>query len=383
MVSRAFHGDNWPVNSEPQGRPSAPAADGVRRKRPTLGDVARLAGVDLSTASRLLRNHTENYRPETHDRVLAAAAQLGYRTNPQARALRLGRQYAIAMLVPDLDNFGFTQVLRGAQQVCDERGFILLIAEVAPRPGRADWRPEGLEARVDGMLVASATANDPKVDEWLAGLGLPAVLVQRGTPEAPASVLFDEEANAAAMVDYLAGLGHTAIGHVSGSLRTDTGIRRHRGFEDAMARHGLASHPEWHADSPWSAEGGRAAVAQIFSAPGPRPTALAVDSLVLAIGTLSALRELGVVVPGDVSVIAIDEHVVAEHTAPPLTTVRLDQRELGRRAALMLLDRIEGRPGAQVIVPSPAEIVVRESTAPPRAGAPGPVTPAARPASRR
>jgi DNA-binding LacI/PurR family transcriptional regulator len=341
------------------------ATRGGPRRRPTLGDVARVAGVDLSTVSRLLRNHTENHRPETRDRVLAAAAELGYRTNPQARALRMGRQHAIAMLAPDLVNFGFTQVLRGAQQACDERDFTMLISEVPARPGQPAGRPDGLDGRVDGVLVAFATADDSRIGEWLDALGLPAVMVQRGTPDADASVLFDEEANAAAMVDFLVGLGHRHIAHVSGSLRTDTAIRRQRGFDEAAARHGLVVREEWRADGEWSIEGGRAAALQILSAPVPRPTALAVDSLVEAIGTLSALHELGVDVPGEVSVITIDEHLVAAHTTPSLTTVRLDQRELGRRAASMLLDRIDGKPGSHVIVPSPAEIIARASTAPP------------------
>jgi DNA-binding LacI/PurR family transcriptional regulator len=270
------------------------------------------------------------------------------------------------MLAPDLDNFGFTQVLRGAQQACDERDFTMLISEVPARAGQPAWRPTGFEGRVDGVLVAFATADDSRIGDWLAELGLPAVLVQRGAPDADASVLFDEEANAAAMVDHLVGLGHRHIGQVSGSLRTDTAIRRRRGFDEAIARHGLDVRDGWRAEGEWSVDGGLVAATKIMSAPGPRPTALAVDSLVEAIGTLSALHELGIDVPGDVSVITIDEHLVAAHTTPSLTTVRLDQRELGRRAALMLLDRIDGKPGARVIVPSPAEIIVRASTAPPR-----------------
>jgi len=340
--------------------------NGNTKRRPTLHDVAQIAGVDLSTASRLLRNHTANYRPETRDRVLAAAAELGYRTNPQARALRTGRQHAIAMLVPDLDNFGFTQVLRGAQQVCDERGFTLLISEVSARPGLIDRRPMGLENRVDGMLVAFASADDPQLGEWLDGLGMPVVIVQRGTPDAEASVLFDEEANAAAMVDFLVGLGHRRIGHLSGSLHTDTGIRRRRGFERAARQHGLEISDEWLVEGGWSIPSGRDAATRLIEKAQTSPTALAVDSLVEAIGALSALRDLGVRVPDDMSVIAIDEHLVAAHTTPSLTTVRLDQRELGRQAAAMLLDRIDGLPGSRMIVPSPAEIIARESTSPPR-----------------
>jgi DNA-binding LacI/PurR family transcriptional regulator len=331
--------------------------------RVTLQDVGDLAGVDLSTASRLLRNHTAGYREETIQRVRQAAETLGYRTNAQARALRLGRQQAIAMLVPDLDNFGFTQVVRGVQEVCDDNDFILLVSEVKDRPNHPHL---GLEGRVDGILVAFATVDDPGVNAWLSTTGLPTVLVQRGSPQARASVVFDEEKNAAAMVDYLASLGHRDIAHVSGSLRTDTALRRYRGFDGALAAHGLVTDPRWRADGDFTFEGGRAATFDIIRGSKAVPTALAVDSLVSAVGALSALHELGLRVPADISVIAIDEHPVATQTTPPLTTVKLQQRVLGHRAAEMLLAMIDGEEGSAVIVATEATVIERESTAPPR-----------------
>jgi DNA-binding LacI/PurR family transcriptional regulator len=321
----------------------------------------------LSTVSRLLRNQSTNYRPETVERVVRVAAELGYRTNMQARALRLGRQQAIAMLVPDLDNFGFTRVLRGAQEVCDERGFTLLISEIDPSSRDRHSRLASLEGRVDGVLAAYGSVSDSTVMGGLDELGLPTVLVQRGAPGATSSVLFDEEANAAAMVDYLVGLGHRSIAHVSGSLSTDTGIRRQFGFDAALERHGLDTPADWRADGGWSIDGGRAATFAIMGSASGHPTALTVDSLVEGIGALSALHELEIAVPGEVSVIAIDEHLVAAHTSPPLTTVRLDQRALGRRAAEMLIDRLDGKPGERVILPGAAEIVPRQSTGRPRA----------------
>ncbi|WP_022887629.1 LacI family DNA-binding transcriptional regulator [Glaciibacter superstes] len=352
--------------SQPTNDPVPDPGSGTRRQRVKLSDVARAAGVDLSTASRLIRNQSANYRPETVERVNRVAKELGYRTNQQARALRLGRQQAIAMLVPDLDNFGFTRVLRGAQEVCEERGFTLLISEIDPSSSNQNSRLASLEGRVDGILVAYGSASDTGITGGLDQLGLPTVLVQRGAPDATASVLFDEEANAAAMVDYLVGLGHRSVAHVSGALSTDTGIRRERGFNAALIRHGLEIPADWRADGAWTIDGGRAATFAIMNSASGHPTALSVDSLVEGIGALSALRELNVAVPGEVSVIAIDEHLVAAHTSPPLTTVRLDQRALGRRAAEMLFDRLDGAAGQRVIIDSAAEIVPRESTAPPR-----------------
>nr|WP_238361546.1 LacI family DNA-binding transcriptional regulator [Actinopolymorpha pittospori] len=336
------------------------------RRRPTLRDVARIAGVDLSTASRLLRHHTAGYRPETVERVLRAAAELGYRPNSQARALRLQRQQALAMLVPDLDNFGFTGVLRGVQETCLERGFTLLVSEVRSGPDLPPTDLSILEGRIDGALVAFATVDDPRFEEWLRQLEVPTVFVQRGSPQADASVVLDEERNAALMVEHLASLGHRRIGHVCGSLRTDTGLRRQRGFDDAMAARRLSVRAQWCVDGGFTFDGGHAATLSIMNrAARGRPTALAVDGLVSALGALSALRELGLSVPADVSILSIDEHVVAQQTMPPLTTVKVPQRELGNRAAQMLIDIIEGGVGDQVVIDASPRIVVRESTAPP------------------
>lgn len=327
-------------------------------------DVAKVAGVDLSTVSRLLRDdRAASYRPETRARVLAAAEELGYRVNAQARALRLGRQDSIAMLVPDLDNFGFTAVLRGVQEACEEAGVTLLISEIgSSAPERTD-RLAALAGRVDGVLVAHADDSDTALQTWLDDIRLPSVFVQRSIPGASASILFDEESNAAAMVDHLVALGHRDIAHVSGALSTDTAQRRKVGFDNAMTAHGLKVARGRRVDGGWSIEGGRAAAAQLISG-RRRPTALAVDSLVQAIGTLGALHESGLSIPGDISVITIDEHPLAAHTTPPLTTVYLDQRELGRRAATALLDWVDGTPAQNTIVPSPSAIIDRGSTAP-------------------
>lgn len=341
------------------------AVDGQRPRRPTLRDVAEAAEVDLSTASRLLRDQTDGYRRETVERVRRVAKELNYRVNTQARGLVLRRQQAIAMLIPDLDNFGFTGVLRGIQDICSARHHTLLLVEVRERlPSGLD--PFGLEGRVDGVLVASTTVDDPLVAEWLSGTSMPNVLVQRGMAGANASVVLDEEANAALMVDHLVGLGHRRIAHISGSLRTDTAIRRQSGFNAAMSRQGLTVRTGWTADSAYTFEGGVASTTKIMSVPrAQRPTAIAVDNLVSALGALNALRDLSLRVPQDVSVVTIDEHVMAQQTTPPLTTIKVPQRELGHWAAAMLLDVIDGGTGANVVIRTPPDLIVRGSTAQP------------------
>lgn len=341
-----------PGSTVPPGRPA------------TLRDVAAAAGVGPSTVSRVLRNtRAEEFRPETRRAVTEAAARLGYRPNAAARGLRTRRTGAIALVVPDLDNFGFTQITRGAQEVLAERDVILLVLEApAVLPDPSGHGLLGLGGRVDGVLVAFAHLDQPSIARW-ARPDLPVVLVQRGSPDAP-SVVMAEERNAAAMVEHLTALGHRTVGHVAGDLTTETGRRRRDGFAAAAAASGIDSSRV--AEGRFTRDGGdEAATALLTSATAPRPTALAVANLVSALGALSAARRLGLQVPEDLSVICIDEHLVAQHTDPPLTTVRTPQRELGRAAARAVLDAVDGKPVGRVTVDAAPVLVPRASTAGP------------------
>jgi DNA-binding LacI/PurR family transcriptional regulator len=324
--------------------------------------------VAYSTVSRILRDHTVGYRPETVERVRRAAEEVGYRPNTQARGLRLQRHHAIALMVPDLDNFGFTEVLRGVQETCNERAYTLLISEVRASRDALAAEPR-VDEVVDGALVAFALVDDAETSAYVRSLRVPTVFVQRGSPDAAASAVLDEGHNADLMIEHLAGLGHRRIGHVSGWLRTDTGVRRRAGFEAAMCRHGCERRPEWQADGGFTFDGGRRATHAIMQA-AERPTALAVDALVSALGVLTGLRELGLRVPDDVSVITIDEHVLARQTTPPLTTVDPPQRALGRAAAQMLLDVLDGGVGDRLVIEARSSIVHRASTAPLPTGRP-------------
>ena len=331
-------------------------------RRPTLRDVAKSTGVAYSTVSRILRDQTAGYRQETIERVRRTAEEVGYRPNAQARGLRLRRHQAIAILVPDLDNFGFTEVLRGIQETCNETGYTVLISEVRPSRDALPAEPH-LNDLVDGALVAFALVDDEQSSSYVRRITVPTVFVQRGSPEAEASAVLDEAHNVDLMIEHLTSLGHRRIGHVSGWLRTDTGVRRHAGFDAAMTRRGGEPRPEWRADGRFTFEGGRRAAHKIMSG-SDRPTALAVDALVSALGVLTGLRELGLRVPDDVSVITIDEHVVAQQTTPPLTTIKVPQRELGRSAAQMLLDVINGGSGKRLVIATRSTLVHRASTAP-------------------
>jgi DNA-binding LacI/PurR family transcriptional regulator len=172
-----------------------------------------------------------------------------------------------------------------------------------------------------------------------------------------------EEANAALMAQHLAELGHRRIGHVAGDLTTETGRRRRDGFVARAAADGVA--PPLVADGGFTRRGGYAAARRLLSTGDPPITGLGVANLLSGLGTLAAARDVGLRVPHDLSVVAIDEHLVADHTDPPLTTVRTPQRELGRAAARALLDAIDGREVGRIQIDVPPVLVRRRSTAAP------------------
>jgi DNA-binding LacI/PurR family transcriptional regulator len=342
----------------------------LRRRRATLSDVARLAGVDTSTVSRTLRDDpSQVVRIETRERILAAARQLGYRPNSLARGLRTQRTNAIGLLVPDLDNVGFTDITRGVQEAASEHGYLLLIAEAHdPESTERLFTRLGLEGQVDGLLIAFASLHDDAIPRWVGG-DVPIVMVNRRAQSPAAepnlgSVVVDDERASEIAVAHLVDSGHRRIGHITGSRATDTGVRRERGFLEALGDHGLQLDPRWLLEGDYTQRGGYEATRLLLQQPEDRrPTALYVGNLMSTLGALDALQEAGVRVPDEMSLITIDEHLVAAHTRPPLTTVRMPLGRMGREAVEMLLSILSGNPAQPHMVDERPVLVPRGSVA--------------------
>jgi LacI family transcriptional regulator len=334
----------------------------------TLKDVAKRAGVDPSTASRVLRNEwADVVRPATRDRIVQAAADLGYRANAVAKGLRTRRTNTIGLVVPDLDNLGFADVSHGVQAAAAEAGYLVLLAD-----GRVAAREEELlerlvlEGRVDGLLLAYAQQEDRFVGQ-LSHHDLPIILVNRRSEGAPGSVVVDDRRGAELAVRHLHRLGHRRLGFVAGPLTFDTGRRRDEGFRQTLGQLGLPIREEWIADGLYTEGGGRAAAERILGDPDDRPTGLFAGNLMSGLGALRAIRDLGLRVPEDISMVAMDEHVIAEHANPPITTIAMPLYKMGVVAVGMLLDAIErGRPVRHVMIGEEPRVVSRASSAPPR-----------------
>jgi DNA-binding LacI/PurR family transcriptional regulator len=335
----------------------------------TLKDVARLAEVDPSTVSRVLSGDpSQAVRPETRDRIVAAAGSLRYRPNALARGLRTRRTDTIGLIIPSLENVGFSEVTHGIQAAAAAAGKLVVVIEAEALMADAAAVEEAYsrlitDGRVDGLIVAFATVDDHLVTQ-LSERGTPLVLVNRRTAGIHGSVVVDDERGSDLAVQHLAQLGHRRIGYVGIAADTDTARRRQRGYREAMARAGLDVRETWLAAGPPTIAGGREATDALLERSEPdRPTGLFVASLQGAIGVLAQLRESGLTVPIDMSVIAFNDHELAEHLDPPLTTVRMPNFRMGEEAVRLLLEATAGEAGRDEMIQDAPQVIVRGSTA--------------------
>lgn len=337
--------------------------------KPTMSDVAQAAGVDVSTVSRALNERTAGMlRPETVERVLVAAEELGYRPNALARGLRTQRSHTIGMIIPDLTNPFFPPIVRGLEDVLGGSGYTLILANTDNDPRREELGLSSLVGRqVDGLLLATSHIDRRGLDAARVG-DLPVVLVnRRGSDESIPAAVPDDHAGVALVVDHLAELGHARIAHVAGPQDTSTGHDRAEAFQLHAEQRGLFDARLVVQADVYGVEHGYDACRELLERGHPITAIFAANDL-LAIGCLRALRERGTSVPGDVSLVGFNDMPLVDLIEPPLTTIRVPQYELGREAGRMLLDLVEHRPardrGPPVHTLAP-ELVVRRSSAPP------------------
>ena len=335
-----------------------------RQGAPRLKDVAEAAGVHLSTASRALNDQTAAMvQADTVAKVRLAATELGYRVNGMARGLKTRRSMAIGMVVPDITNPFFPPAVRGAEEVLTEAGFSLLLSSSDNDPDKARTQLDTmLEARVDGLLLAMVRRHDPIVDR-LDSNGTPVVLFNRTVDHSAISSVVPNDARGIRLaVAHLDELGHRRVGLVVGPLFTSNGDRRLRAFGRAMRRLGRQSHVV-EAVAFDEAAGYRAARQMLREFPGI--TAVVAGNDLIALGVIDAAAEAGLSCPRDLSVVGINDMPLAGRLQPPLTSVTVPERDLGRLAAECLISRIADprQPPQRIVVP--VSLVIRGSTAPP------------------
>ena len=332
----------------------------------SIHDVALAAGVSTATVSRALRG-LDRVSPETRARVAAAAAQLRYVASPHAASLKSGKTSVIGVVVPFMTRWFFAQLMEGAESVLREQGYHLLLFTIG---ARGEQRTQVLDQRllakrVDGLLVLSADLDRDEV-ALLRGLSVPLVTV--GLDLAACDrVGIDDVAAARAATTHLLELGHTCLAYLGGNPAEDvhiaTAVNRMAGVDLALRDAGVRVPPEYRFHGDWTVRGGIAAAERLLDLV-PRPTAVLAASDEMAIGVLHAARCRGIAVPGELSVMGIDDHEMS--FTHDLSTVRQNVPEQGRQAATLLLDSLNGRGRKrrrEVILPT--ELVRRGSTARP------------------
>ncbi len=332
--------------------------------RPTLRDVAREAGVHVSTASRVLSGQAAAGRitAETAERIRSVADQLGYRRNTVARALRTGRTLVIGMIVPDVANLYQAGITRAAGDVLTESGYSLLLASTDDDLEHARSQVAAmLGAQAEGLLYGVARQDDP-VLRGVVDAGTPAVLFNRvGRVPGMSAVIPDDRSGTRLAVKHLLDLGHRRIVHVGGPEDVSSSIHRFDAFVETLSAAGLTGERHF-AERHTEDEGLR--ITRDLLEESPDTTAVVAANDRLALGAIDAVRESGRSCPGDVSVVGFNDMPYADRFSPALTTIRISQYDLGFRAATLLLEIIvdRGRPAETQLV-SP-ELVVRDSTGP-------------------
>src|SRR5579871_6514784 len=334
-----------------------------------LADVAKAAGVGTSIVSRVLNEDpTVSIRPETRERIIEAAKTLEYRPNAFARGLKLRRTMTIGMVIPNLAYPVNAEIIRGAERAAAAAGYVILLADADEflQTGEAYQRLL-LEQRVDGLLIASASTEEPFLME-LVSKRLPFVLVNRRHPNMGPSVVVDDVAGMALAVAHLAALGHRRIAHIAGPADVDTARRRLAGFRAGMRDAGLRVRRDHVVEAPYEEEGGKLALLRLLEL-SPRPTAIVIWSLAAAVGALSGASERGVAIPDELSVVGFHDAPIAAYLQPPLTTVRLPLGEMAEESVRVLLGLIQGSKDGNrsrdVRVAAEPVLVERRSTAPP------------------
>ena len=334
------------------------------KRRPTQADVAQRAEVSQALVSYVINNNVTVSIPEvTRQRILDAMEELGYVPNVTARRLRSSKTYAIAGVIPDITNPFYPAFERGIQDACDAQGYDLLIYNTDGTPERERRCLESLrQGRVDGVVGVffHLRATDLKafLDQQIHVVRLEAVPKPPG--ELPIdNICIDNISASRTAVEYLIGKGHRRIA----ILTSHEGPARFRemGYRDALEANHIARNDDLTSSGAYSEDGGYEAMRSLLRR-APHPTAVFATNDLMAMGAMMAIREVGLSVPDDIAVMGFDDIPTAKLVYPALTTVAQFQRDLGRRAAEMLFERLSGAaPPTGRSQQMPYELVFRQS----------------------
>lgn len=330
----------------------------------SLKDVAKLAGVSVTTVSRVL-NGSDLVKPQTFEIVQKAINDLNFKPNLLASGLRAKSSKLVGMVVPEAIHYTFASFIQYVGDYCFSKGYNLVIGNHHDDPAIEEQLVDTFYRRhIDGLIV-SLVSDQSRVLSAIHQSGTPTVIIDRVMEkEKNASVMLNNYQAGRLIGDHFAALGHQKIGCITGSFYVALCRERIQGFRDALASHGIALSDRFVAEGDFQFESGIAAAQKIFRDKNDYPTAVWAQNDLMAAGALKYVRKLGLSVPENVSVAGMDDIGLASMISPALTTVSQPFAEMAKRAVdLILLQKQLGHKINKPVVINPS-LVVRESTAP-------------------
>ena len=327
--------------------------------RPTIRDVARLAGVSHQTVSRVI-NHSADVTPETRKRVEAAIIDLDYRPSAIARSMARGYTRTLACISPNLTDYTFASIIEGAEFEARNQGYFLLSSSASNPESFKDLLEELVgHRRVDGLIIINPYADSRH--EFIPE-DFPLVFVGAYSRDGSVcSVSLDDVKVAYDATQHLLALGHKKIAMITGPMEEDCSCDRAEGYRMAMQKAGLIVDEAMIIEGDWTATSGQVAI-HTLAEKGRLPTAVFAQNDRIAMGVLRAAREMKLNVPNDIAVIGVDDMPLSSYFDPPLTTMRQDMPRIGREATGILLEIIQKNEQPHCNIKIPAELVVRQST---------------------
>lgn len=336
----------------------------------TIKDIAKKGGVSYSTVSRALNNRLV-VNEKTRREIQKLAEEMGYKPNGLARGLVTQKTDTLGLVIPDITNPFFPEVARGVEEEAAKYGYSVFLCNT-------DWDVKKeqrylqalLSKRVDGIILASASEDSDYVIELVRG-GLPLILVSRVMKQVDTNyVAIDNVKGAYLATDHLLNLGHRGIAYIGGPENLEFSRARYEGYLLALASKGIEINSRYIRHGKFKKEEGYRNTCELLKDPASRPTAIFAANDILALGIIQAARELGIQVPGELSVVGFDDIPYASYGEVRLTTVAQPKYAMGEMAAKLLLDEIQSgkKPQKKHIVLQPELVIRNSSWSPKQAG---------------
>jgi LacI family transcriptional regulator len=335
------------------------------RKPVTAKDVAKRAGVSVAVVSYVINDGPRSVSPETQAKVEKVIKELGYFPNELARSLTRKQTATIGLMIPNLKNPVYPEIVESLENVCTASGYTVMLTGTGRDPAKEQKLAETLRSKqVDGVVILPSQEPYPCL-RIFQQVNIPMVVLEHDLADTHCIVVDDRRSGRLAM-QHLLSLGHRRIALIERETLSPHGYWRGVGCREMLQESGIPLDPALVVKSKAGQAGGYAAMQQLLALPNP-PTAVFTHNDMLAVGAIHAIFKAGLTVPADISVVGHDDTTIIDYLNPPLTTVKFPVTEMGRLAGQIILELVQQPDSlpAQTIT-LPVELVVRASTAPPK-----------------